>query len=231
MEFDLVEVRGIDQYQVDAFTSKAFGGNPAAVVLVQKDPVLMQNIAMENNLAETSFLEKIDYGRYKLRWFTPASEVELCGHATLAAAHILYECNLVDYSTPITFETLFSGNLLAQGNPDGSISLTFPSTPAIQVSLSNEDMEIINNSFGITINEILFVGRSLYDLLIEITPEAFNKLSTLNFSAIELLGGRGVILTCGGDKIHDNYDFKSRCFFPRSVIFIFLFSFLIICAC
>src|SRR5580704_9877068 len=116
-------------FQVDAFTDSAFAGNPAAVCLLDRpaDTRWMQQLAAEMNLAETAFVEPRP-GGYLLRWFTPVVEVVLCGHATLASAHVLYETGLAAAGEPITFQSA-SGPLAARQD-DGSIVLDFPATPA-----------------------------------------------------------------------------------------------------
>src|SRR5208283_2502308 len=114
-------------YQVDAFTNQIFKGNPAGVCILppekMKDDKLLQNIAMEMNLSETAFLCKQD-GEYKLRWFTPQTEVQFCGHATLSAAHILWETGAEPKQTKIQFDTL-TGKLFARYKQD-KVELDFP---------------------------------------------------------------------------------------------------------
>eukprot|EP01034_Spumella_vulgaris_P029262 gene29262-36282_t len=104
-------MESVEQIQVDAFAGRPFSGNPAAVVFEHRDVEWMQNVALENNYAETAFLSKVPYvdNEYHLRWFTPNSEVDLCGHATLASAHALYETKRVPNRLQrITFHTLNS---------------------------------------------------------------------------------------------------------------------------
>jgi predicted PhzF superfamily epimerase YddE/YHI9 len=118
-------------YQVDAFTAEPFAGNPAAVCLLEggEDPGWMQQVAAEMNLSETAFLRPADLGTYALRWFTPAVEVELCGHATLASAHVLWTEGLAGEGRAVRFDTA-SGALTARPGGDGTIWLDFPATPA-----------------------------------------------------------------------------------------------------
>jgi PhzF family phenazine biosynthesis protein len=118
-------------YQVDAFAGKAFSGNPAAVCWLENeiDELLMQSIAAEMNLSETAFVYSVNDG-FNLRWFTPTIEVDLCGHATLAAAHILWEQGKLPMDEIASFHTR-SGILLAKYSQDG-IVLDFPSVPAIK---------------------------------------------------------------------------------------------------
>jgi PhzF family phenazine biosynthesis protein len=120
-------------FQVDAFTAEPFAGNPAAVCLLEDgaaDPGWMQLVAAEMNLSETAFLAPGDGpGAYGLRWFTPTVEVELCGHATLASAHVLWTEGRVPAGQPIRFDT-GSGPLAAHPGTGGTIWLDFPATPA-----------------------------------------------------------------------------------------------------
>jgi hypothetical protein len=110
-------------YQVDAFTDEPFAGNPAAVCLLEADadPAWMQRVAAEMNLSETAFL-RLSTGRYGLRWFTPTVEVELCGHATLASAHVLFSEDLVQAGQPVRFDSA-SGPLTARPGADGAMRL------------------------------------------------------------------------------------------------------------
>jgi len=120
-------------FQVDAFTTaKAFSGNPAAVCLLEipQDTAWMQAVAAEMNLSETAFVRPVDDG-FELRWFTPTVEVDLCGHATLAAAHVLWAQGVVRSGETILFQTL-SGRLQAKKS-DGWIALNFPEEPVTSV--------------------------------------------------------------------------------------------------
>lgn len=161
--------------------------------------------------------------------FTPNNEVELCGHATLAAAHALYETNRVSLNQPILFSTRYSGDLFAHRTNTGTIQLNFPSTPPSAVKLTTEETQLVLHAFSISENDIVFTGRSLYDLLIEVPSTVFKKVGTPNFKCIQDLAGRGVILTCSGaatapatendgkasHPCHDRrFSFISRGFFP-----------------
>jgi predicted PhzF superfamily epimerase YddE/YHI9 len=129
-------------YQVDAFTAEPFAGNPAAVCLLEgeePDAGWMQRVAAEMNLSETAFLRpRAEAGRYGLRWFTPAVEVDLCGHATLASAHVLWTEGLADAGRELRFDTA-SGPLAARRDDDGAIWLDFPATPAAPGAGIDED--------------------------------------------------------------------------------------------
>jgi PhzF family phenazine biosynthesis protein len=193
-------------YQVDAFTDQIFKGNPAGVCILTreklKDDALLQNIAMEMNLSETAFLAK-RYSEYLLRWFTPETEVKLCGHATLSSAHILYETGLVKKTSPIVFSTL-SGRLIAR--PRGSkIELDFPAYKVEKI----DDQPKINEALGIT---PVFTGRSNTRYFIEIADGAVLKGLKPDFTKLKELGQTAFIVTCKSDD--PAFDFYSRFFAP-----------------
>lgn len=151
--------------------------------------------------------------------FTPACEVELCGHATLAAAHVLYETKTVALGDSIHFHTKFSGELIAKAAPDMTIELTFPETPVEAVTLTAELKDALLSAIGIEESDILYTGKSIYDHLIEVKPEAFYGIKKVIPSSFEKFGGRGVLITTLGGKRYShpnslNYDFLSRGFFP-----------------
>ncbi len=194
-------------YQADAFTDKTFGGNPAAVVpLKQKflSDVLMQNIAAENNLAETAFIIPTKKG-FHLRWFTPSIEVRLCGHATLATAHILYD-QLGYTKDEIIFETL-SGELRVKKTPTG-YEMDFPA-----------DFSIPDNSIAGLVKEILGfapleIRRGKDDVMAVVASQKEIENLQLNFAPLKHINARGIIVTAKGDTS----DFVSRCFFPEAGI-------------
>jgi PhzF family phenazine biosynthesis protein len=193
-------------YFVDAFTNKVFSGNPAAVCPLNEwlSDSLMQNIAMENNLAETAFYVKHDNG-FHIRWFTPSTEVDLCGHATLASAFVLF--NLEQYKeNTINFFTSRSG-ILTVKKEGALLSMNFPSDIFKQV----EPFKELTDGFDIKPFEIL-KGKSDYMLVFE-NEDQIKKL-TPRFNAISLLNCRGVIVTAKGD----HSDFVSRFFAPQSGI-------------
>ena len=152
---------GIPLFQVDAFTAKAFSGNPAAVCLLEEEAEVewMQSVATEMNLSETVFLVPQNDG-FGLRWFTPTTEVDLCGHATLASAHVLWGKGQLAENKAARFHTR-SGLLTAKLRDDW-IELDFPSTPADPI----EPPAGLSNLIG---SVPKFVGRSRFDLLIELT--------------------------------------------------------------
>ena len=179
-------------YQIDAFTNKPFSGNPAAVCILEKaaDESWMQNIALENNLSETAFLYPENDG-FNLRWFTPAVEVALCGHATLATAHILWEKGILSPEIEAVFFTK-SGELRAR-KVDNSIELNFPSTPASDCPAPEGLLE----AFGVN---AVFVGKNRFDYLIEVSSEQVVRELKPDFSALHKLSVRGIIVTAKSDS-------------------------------
>ena len=188
-------------YQVDAFTNKVFGGNPAAIIPLTKwlpDDIL-QKIAMENNLSETAYFIEQE-GHFHIRWFTPVFEVDLCGHATLASAHVLW--NELGYGNEeIRFRSR-SGQLGVKKSGDFYI-LDFPTDTLQEVETPEEIINGLNT-------EILSTHFGREDYLIELpSQEAVEKLQP-DFSILKKLKARGVIATASGNEV----DFVSRCFFP-----------------
>ena len=192
-------------FQVDAFTERLFGGNPAAVCLLPgpSDPAWMQNIAKEMNLSETAFLYKEEQG-FNLRWFTPAAEVELCGHATLASAHILWEMGLLNRQEPAIFQTL-SGVLTAEIK-ERHIELNFPATTDEPAPAPPGLMEAL----GVT---PLYVGRSKFDYLLEVDSEEAVRKIQPDFNLLKTLPVRGTMVTSSTPS--SRFDFVSRFFAPR----------------
>lgn len=191
-------------YQVDSFTEKPFAGNPAGVCILDKaaDERWMQNVAMEMNLAETAFLYPVADG-YNLRWFTPTVEVDLCGHATLASAHMLFELGKLKSDEEARFHSK-SGLLTAKKQGDW-IEMDFPATPAVQLPAPDG----LIAALGV---EAIWVGQSKFDLLVEVASEAEVRGLSPNTSALKSLGGRGVIVTSQAST--PGYDFVSRFFAP-----------------
>lgn len=194
--------------QVDAFTDRPFAGNPAAVCLLPsaRDAVWMQQVAREMNLAETAFLVGRRDG-FDLRWFTPAVEVDLCGHATLASAHVLWEEGHLNAKEIARFHTR-SGLLTASRSGD-LIWLDFPSTPPESTSPPAE----IERGLGATPK---FVGRTTFDYLVELDSESQVRALTPDFAALRELGVRGVIVTARSGN--GSCDFVSRFFAPGAGI-------------
>lgn len=195
-------------YQVDAFTDKSFSGNPAAVCILPKpkDARWMQNVAREMNLSETAFLHRIENG-FNLRWFTPAVEVELCGHATLASAHILWEMGLLEPDKRARFHTR-SGLLTAEHKGD-LIELDFPSRPQ---SPSSAEPGLIE-ALGI---QPVYVGKCHRDILMEVESEQEVRGMQPDFGKLKSLHVRGIMVTSLSSTAE--YDFISRFFAPGAGI-------------
>jgi len=195
-------------YQVDSFTKRPFAGNPAGVCVVAQfpDAERMQNIASEMNLSETAFaVPDGPAGRYQLRWFTPAVEVDLCGHATLATAHILWEREDLDTAQTITFETL-SGELKVSCSADGLIQMDFPAERPAEI----EPPPGLLQALGA---DPVFVGGNRMDIVVELRDEAAVRTIRPNLSLLEEIDVRGVMVTAAADM---DADFVSRFFAPRS---------------
>lgn len=189
-------------FQADAFTSRIFGGNPAAVCPLAEwiSDDLMQAIAAENNLAETAFFVK-QGEKFDLRWFTPVAEVDLCGHATLATAHIMY--TELRYTSPeILFDTR-SGVLEVKKNGSG-YTMNFPTDVLIPV----ETPEEITKGLELTPQKV-FRGKTDYLVVIE-SQEQLEALSP-DFRTLAQGKVRGTIVTAPGNEV----DFVSRCFYPQ----------------
>lgn len=154
--------------------------------------------------------------------FTPTAEVALCGHATLAAAHVLLENGLVSANQPVVFETVHSGELIAEYLPGRRIQLSFPTTPVFVTELTVEQQTSLLSALSINIADVVFTGRSMYDFFVEITAASFHQLKTINYTAFGVFGLRGVIVTCAGPLLgglqppaaSEKFHFYSRCFFP-----------------
>jgi len=192
--------------QVDAFTNRPFAGNPAAVCLLPKaaEPAWMLNVAREMNLAETAFLVRQKDG-YDLRWFTPEIEIDLCGHATLASAHVLWEEGHLTPNTQARFHT--KSGLLTADRKDAWIELDFPATPAPAASAPAGLIE----SLGA---KPRFVGRSRFDYLVEVDDEATVRRLAPDLGTLARVDARGVIVTSRAEQ--GKYDFVSRFFAPQS---------------
>ncbi|MGD1866670.1 MAG: PhzF family phenazine biosynthesis protein [Phormidesmis sp.] len=206
---------GLTITQVDAFTNKPFSGNPAAVCVTQQplEDGLMQAIAAEMNLSETAFLYPVE-GGYSLRWFTPAVEVDLCGHATLASAHVLWSEGHLASDEVARFNTR-SGWLSAEkitketaGITEDWIQMNFPSQP---VETSQYVLPQLVKSLCCGGN-IRAVAKNAVNYLVEIQSEAALKGLNPDFIAIEKLPVQGIIATALADG--DEYDFVSRYFGP-----------------
>jgi PhzF family phenazine biosynthesis protein len=194
----------IPLFQVDAFTDQPFAGNPAAVCLLhqKRDDEWMQAIAAEMNLSETAFLLQQDDG-YRLRWFTPKIEVDLCGHATLASAHVLWTEGRVPLDQAIHFHT--NSGLLKACRRGDLIELDFPSQPASQV----EGPSGLLKALGVSAKN---VGKNRFDYLVELDSVEELRDMKPDFAMLGKIEVRGVIVTSRSPS--PEYDFVSRFFAP-----------------
>ena len=197
-------------HQVDAFTGSAFGGNPAAVCLLDEpaDPAWMQCIATEMNLSETAFLVPAGPARWDLRWFTPSVEVDLCGHATLASAHVLWQERLDGGSDRLEFATR-SGTLSACRTGD-AIELDFPARPAEDAAPPPDLLEAL----GVEAERTATNGS---DWLVEVGSEAEVRGARPDIRRLATVACRGVILTALADDATPA-DVVSRFFAPSIYI-------------
>lgn len=192
----------LDFYQVDAFAERVFEGNPAAVVVLGAwpDDALLQAIAMENNLSETAFFAPEEDG-FRLRWFTPRAEVDLCGHATLASAHVLFEHRGHE---PDSLRFATRSGVLSVRREAAGYCMDFPATASRPADVPGD---LIDGLGGRKPTAVLAGPDcpAVFD-----TPADVATLEP-DFSALARLDGRGVIATAPGTDC----DFVSRCFFPR----------------
>ncbi|MDX5978732.1 PhzF family phenazine biosynthesis protein [Vreelandella alkaliphila] len=192
----------IDLYQVDAFASKPFEGNPAAVCPLETwlDDALLQAIATENNLSETAFFVPTESG-YHLRWFTPSVEVDLCGHATLAAAWVIFNV-LGDSAETLQFETR-SGQLLVQR--DGNeLAMDFPAKIVEPLAMETE----VKAGLGINEIEALLISD---DIVVVVNDAQLIESLAPDMQQLKRLPGRGIVVTAKGSDV----DFVSRWFGPK----------------
>lgn len=193
---------------VDAFTDRPFAGNQAAVCLVDStvSETWMQRVAAEMNYSETAFVVP-GQSDFSLRWFTPACEVDLCGHATLATAHILWSSGIVTGRAPVRFTTR-SGILTARQTEKELIELDFPATPAKPTDVPGDLLQALG------VSDVRYVGRNAFDILVAIDSAQTLRELTPNLQQLRTLDVRGVIVTCPSDV--EQYDFLSRFFAPRA---------------
>ncbi|KAG7644904.1 putative trans-2,3-dihydro-3-hydroxyanthranilate isomerase [Arabidopsis thaliana] len=218
----MAEKKRVKYFIVDAFAESAFKGNPAAVCFLEddneRDDAWLQSLATEFNISETCFLTPIigDLPRFRLRWFTPVAEVDLCGHATLASAHVLFSTGLVGSET-VEFDTL-SGILTAKhlkNDDDGeesSIELDFPVVPTCEVNYIDDDLSLFSKALnGATILDVkatkkdLLVVLSSWEAVIDLKP----RLDEISKCPCE-----GMMVTAAASD-GSTYDFCSRYFAPR----------------
>ncbi len=195
-------------WQIDAFADRIFAGNPAAVCLLPHavPDAWMRQLAEEMNLSETAFLLRIAPGEYGLRWFTPTTEVDLCGHATLASAWALGDATLLPLDTPVRFATR-SGVLTARRIPEGIIALDFPATPVDREG--DEVSAALIRGLGTDQFEVL--GR--HDDILVLLPDAATLRGLRpDMASLASLDARGIIVTSASDT--EGVDFLSRFFGP-----------------
>jgi predicted PhzF superfamily epimerase YddE/YHI9 len=191
---------------IDAFTDRPFAGNPAAVCLLADrwpDDRWMQSVAAEMNLAETAFAYRRPDGVFPLRWMTPLAEVDLCGHATLATAHVLWQTGAADPGEVIRFDTR-SGILTATRRGD-EVELDFPATPAEPADPPPGLLEAVGAAPR-------FVGRTRFDYLLELGSASELRTLRPDFRRLAGVDCRGVIATAPSDD--RKFDFFSRFFAP-----------------
>ena len=192
--------------QVDAFADRPFTGSPAAVCVMDaaRDEGWMQSVAMEMNLSATAFLHPED-GGWRLRWFTPAVEVALCGHATLASAHVLWETGTLAAGDEARFHT--QSGLLTCRRDGAWIWMDFPAQPA----QPSEPIPGLAEALGVT---PVYVGRSQFDVIVEVASEDEVRAVEPDLRALRGVQGRGVIVTARAQG--EGYDFVSRFFAPNA---------------
>ena len=194
-------------FQVDAFTDRAFAGNPAAICLLteERSAAWMQAVAAEMNLSETAFVRALGK-HYELRWFTPTVEVDLCGHATLASAHVLWSQGLVHPDEAIAFET--RSGLLTCRRGEAAIELNFPATPPVEAAPPRGLLD----AFRV---QPSFVGKSKFDFLLVVDSEDTVRKLQPDFQALRKIAGlRGVIVSSLTED--PRFDFVCRFFAPAA---------------
>jgi len=200
---------------VDAFAERPFGGNPAGVCILgeDRDEAWYQSVARELNLSETAFLRRGKSGgagNWDLRWFTPTVEVDLCGHATLASAHALWETGRADGIDRLDFDTK-SGRLTARRN-GAEIEMDFPSEPAAAADLPADVLPAL----GVSAPSVRWTGRNRLDYLVEVASEADVRALAPDFRRLgaACAPARGCIVT--SPSARPEYDFVSRYFAPAA---------------
>ncbi|MBT2452883.1 PhzF family phenazine biosynthesis protein [Streptomyces sp. ISL-43] len=198
---------------VDAFTDRPFAGNPAGVLLLDggfPPDAWLQQVATEVNLSETAFAHPLPPGGdadWALRWFTPTSEVDMCGHATLATAHVLATSGLA--SGLIRF-TARCGILTAEAAQDGTITMDFPTSSLTEV----EPVAEVERALGAGIKSVHDTSDHIGDLVVELADERTVRELTPDLPALRGYGRRGIIVTAAAEDPSRGYDFVSRGFFP-----------------
>ena len=200
---------------VDAFTDRPFAGNPAGVLLFDSegfpDDSWLQNVASEVNLSETAFAHPLPVGGaadWALRWFTPAAEVDMCGHATLATAHVLHTTGTA--SGTVRFRA-HCGILTATAHKDGTLTLDFPTSPLTPVAVPHG----VGEALGADVVSVHDTAEHIGDLLVELADETTVLGLTPDLAALVAHSERGIIATAEAEDPSTGYDYVSRCFFPR----------------
>ncbi|MFF3346717.1 PhzF family phenazine biosynthesis protein [Streptomyces sp. NPDC002779] len=198
---------------VDAFTDRPFAGNPAGVLLLDAFPAddRLQQVAMEVNHAETAFAHRLTdnpEADWALRWFTPAAEVPMCGHATLATAHVLHSTGA--HEGPVRFATR-SGVLIATPREDGSFILDFPTAPLTAAQIPDGAAEAL----GAEPLAVFDTGSDVGNLLVELADEKTVRALKPDHRSLGACSERGFIATARAEDPARGYDFVSRCFFPN----------------
>ncbi len=193
-------------HTVDAFTDRAFGGNPAGVCLLEtpRETEWMQSVAREMNHSETAFLSPHEGDGFDLRWFTPVREVNLCGHATLASAHVLWENGVIGPRATARFHT--KSGVLAAVRRDGAIEMDFPARTPVAAPAPAGLAEALGA-------KAKWSGRNVDDWLVEVESEAIVRSLEPNFSRLAEVDARGVVVT--SRAANHGADFVSRFFAPR----------------
>ena len=190
--------------QIDAFTNRVFAGNPAAVCLLTapREAAWMQAVAMEKNLSETAFVQAREDGSFDLRWFTPGAEVDLCGHATLATAHLLWEQGRLRPADTARFHT--RSGLLTCTKDGAWIVMDFPALPARAIDIPPGIEPVLGA-------KPVRAARSQWNLLIELGGEAELRAMTPDFAGLKSFSDHGIMVTAPGSG---DFDFVSRYFAP-----------------
>lgn len=194
----------LELFQIDAFTNKLFGGNSAGVILLDEwlDEYLMQKIAIENNISETAFI-KLENGVYNIRWFSPISEIDFCGHATLASAYVIFNNHNLEQ---ITFRAQAVGDLEVEKQEDGYIKMTFPIREGKVIDkIPNEILKGLNRKP----KEVLLNNQAY---IVVFDNEADVHEIKVDLEKIKKLAPYDVVVTASSTK----YDFVSRYFWPAN---------------